>query len=219
MSGCTHTSISLSSLVLITKFNKKLVHFKILAHKAIFGCERRKLVLKCHNRRIPLNLARKGKEKTKKKDKIKNIGQSVPRLFVSSNTITKPISSTSSTITRNTSNESIENSSNGQGFVSDVENQVTTETILDFTKEHKDKDITDECDFLFNSSRVNCGQVVEMEESDGCLYENGDYKYHYEKQKISENKMEFEYSNSDNSNVKSCLELNIKILERDFESK
>ena len=87
---------------------------------------------------------------------------------------------------------------------------------VDLTKEHKDKDITDKCDFLFNSGSVNCGQFVEMEQSDGCFYENGDYKYQYEKPKISENKMEFEDSDSDNSIVKNCLEQNIKILERDL---
>ena len=72
----------------------------------------------------------------------------VPRLFVPSSTITKPISSTSSTITSDTSNKNIKNSSNGQGFVSDAENQVTTETNVDLAKEYKDKDITDKCNFF-----------------------------------------------------------------------
>ena len=58
----------------------------------------------------------------------------VPRLFVPSSTITKSISSNSSAITRNTSNKNMENSSNGQGFVSDVENRVTTGTNVDLTK-------------------------------------------------------------------------------------
>ena len=111
----------------------------------------------------------------------------VPRIFVPSSTITKPICSISSTITRDTSNKNIKKSSNGQGFVSDVENRVTTETKIDLTNEHKDKDITDIYFFvcLFNSGCVNCGQFVELEESDGCLYENSDYKHQYEKQEIS----------------------------------
>ena len=67
----------------------------------------------------------------------------VPRLFVPSSTITKTISSISSTITRDTFNKNIENCSNSQGFVSDVENRVTTGTNVDLTKEHKDKNITD----------------------------------------------------------------------------
>ena len=58
----------------------------------------------------------------------------VPRLLVPSSTITKSISSNSSAITRNTSNKNMENSSNGQGFVSDVENRVTTGTNVDLTK-------------------------------------------------------------------------------------
>ena len=91
-----------------------------------------------------------------------------------------------------------------------MENRVTTETNLDLTKEHKDIDITDTCNFLFNSCSVHCGQIVEFEESDGCLYENSNYKYQYEKQKISENKMEFEYSDFDHSNIKNRLKENIK---------
>ena len=91
-----------------------------------------------------------------------------------------------------------------------MENQVTAETNVDLTKGHKDKNVTDTCNFLFNSGSVNCGQFAEFGESDGCLYENSNYKYQYEKQKISENKMEFEYSDSDNSNVKSRLKQNIK---------
>ena len=58
----------------------------------------------------------------------------VPRLFVPSSTITKSISSNSSAITRNTSDKNMENSSNSQGFVSDVENRVTTGTNVDLTK-------------------------------------------------------------------------------------
>ena len=83
--------------------------------------------------------------------------------------------------------QNIKKSSNGQGFVSDVENRVTTETKIDLTNEQKDKDITDIFFFVcfFNSGCVNCGQFVELEESNGCLYENSDYKYKYEKQEIS----------------------------------
>ena len=90
----------------------------------------------------------------------------VPRLFVPSSTITKPIFSISSTITKDTSNKNNKNSSNGQGFVSDVENQVTIETNVDLTKEHKDKDITDKYNFWSNSGSVNCRQSVEIEEFD-----------------------------------------------------
>ena len=71
-----------------------------------------------------------------------------------------------------------------------MENRVTTETNVDLTKEHKDKDITDHYNFLSNSGSVNCGQSVEFEEFDGFLYENSNYKCQYVKQKISENKME-----------------------------
>ena len=92
-----------------------------------------------------------------------------------SSTITKPISSISLTITRDTYNKNIENSSNGQGFVSDVESRITTETNVDLTKERKDKGITDKCIFLFNSGSVKCGEFVEFEESDGCIYENINY--------------------------------------------
>ena len=74
----------------------------------------------------------------------------VPRLFVSSSTITKAISSIISTITRDTSNKNIENKSNGQGFVSDLESQVTTGTNV----EHKDKDIADKCVCVFFGSIV-----------------------------------------------------------------
>ena len=59
---------------------------------------------------------------------------------------------------------------------------------------------------------------VEFEEFDGCLYENSTSEYQYEKQKLSENKMELECADSYNSNVKSHLKQN-KILEQDFESK
>ena len=68
-----------------------------------------------------------------------------------------------------------------QGFVSDVENRVTTETNVDLTKELKYKDMTDKCNSLFSSGSVNCRQFVEFEESDGCLYENSNYNYQYEK--------------------------------------
>ena len=64
---------------------------------------------------------------------------SVPRLFAPSNTIIKLISSISSTITRVVSNENIKSSNRGLGFVSDVENQVTTETNADLTEEDKDR--------------------------------------------------------------------------------
>ena len=94
---------------------------------------------------------------------------SVPRLFIPSSTTTKPISSISSTITRDTSNKNTKNSSNSHGFVSNVENWVTTETNVDLTKEHKDKDITDKYNFLFSKGSVNCKQFVEFEEFDGCL--------------------------------------------------
>ena len=57
------------------------------------------------------------------------------KVFVPSSTITKPISSISSTITRDTYRKNIKNSSNGQGFVSDVQSRVTTETNVDLTKE------------------------------------------------------------------------------------
>ena len=83
-----------------------------------------------------------------------------------------------------------------------MENRVTTESNVDFTIEHKDKDTTDKYNFLFNSGSVNCGQFVEFEESDGCLYENSNFKYQYKKQKVSEHKMESESGDSDNSNVK-----------------
>ena len=91
-----------------------------------------------------------------------------------------------------------------------MENWVSTETNVDLTKEHKDRDITDKCSFLFNSGRVNCEQFVEFENSDVCLYENSNYKYQYEKQKINENKIVFEYSHFENSNVKNCLKEKIK---------
>ena len=60
---------------------------------------------------------------------------------------------------------------------------------------------------LFNSGIVNCWELVKFEESDGCLYENIDYKYQYKKQ-TSENKIK--YVDSDNSNIKSRLKQNIK---------
>ena len=85
-------------------------------------------------------------------------------------------------IARETSNKNTKNS-NGQGFISDLENQVTTERNVDLTKEHKDKDITDKYNFLSNSGSVNCGQSVEFEEFDGFLYENSTYEYQYEKTK------------------------------------
>ena len=70
-----------------------------------------------------------------------------PKVFVPSSTITKPISSISSTITRDTYKTNIENSSNDQGFVSDVESWVTKETNAELTKEYRDKDVTDKCFF------------------------------------------------------------------------
>ena len=73
----------------------------------------------------------------------------VPRLFFPSNTINKPIFSISSTIIRDTYKKNIENSSNDQGFVSEVESRVTTEKNVDLTKEYRDKDITDKCFFFF----------------------------------------------------------------------
>ena len=62
---------------------------------------------------------------------------------------------------------------------------------------------------MFNNGSINCGGFLKFEESDGCLYENINYKYQYEKQ-TSENKIEFEYGDSDNSNIKNCLKQNIK---------
>ena len=62
-------------------------------------------------------------------------------------------------------------------FVSDMENRVTTETNLDLTRKHKDKDITDKYNFLSISGSVNCGQPVEFEEFDSFLYENSTYEY------------------------------------------
>ena len=63
--------------------------------------------------------------------------------------------------------------------------------------------------YLFNNGSINCRGFLKFEESDGCLYENINYKYQYEKQ-TSENKIEFEYGDSDNSNIKNCLKQNIK---------
>ena len=91
----------------------------------------------------------------------------------------------------------------------DVENRVTTETNVDLTKEHKDKDTTDKYNFLFNGGSVNCGQFVEFEESDGCLYENS--KYQYEEQKASEHKWSLKV-------VVILIILTSDDLERDFES-
>ena len=90
------------------------------------------------------------------------------------------------------------------------ETGVTTDMNVDLTKEHKDKDITDKYNFLFNSGSLNCGQFVELEEFDGCLYENSTYEYQYEKQKLSKNKMEFKCGDSYNPKVKSRLKQNIK---------
>ena len=84
-------------------------------------------------------------------------------------------------ITRDASNKNIKSSSNGQGFASDVENQVTTKTNVDLTKEQKDRDITGKCNFLFNNCNANCGQFAEFEEADGCLYEKSNYKYQMKK--------------------------------------
>ena len=58
-----------------------------------------------------------------------------------------------------------------------MENRATTETNVDLTKEHKDKDLADKYNLLFNSGSVNCGQFVEFEEFDGCLYESSTYEY------------------------------------------
>ena len=49
----------------------KIVHLKIHEDQKVFGREGKKLVLKRRNQRIPLNLARKGKEVKRKKDKIR----------------------------------------------------------------------------------------------------------------------------------------------------
>ena len=46
---------------------------------------------------------------------------------------------------------------------------------------------------MFNSGSVTCGGFVEFEEPDGCIYENINYKYQYEKQ-TSENKIANELS-------------------------
>ena len=62
---------------------------------------------------------------------------------------------------------------------------------------------------LFISGGVNCGEFVKFEESNGCWYEKVNYKYQYEKQ-TSENKIELEYGDSDNSNIKNRLKQNIK---------
>ena len=91
-----------------------------------------------------------------------------------------------------------------------MENRVTTETNVDLTKKHKDKDTTDKYNFLFNGGSVNCGQFVEFEESDGCLYENSNYKYQYEEQKASEHKWSLK--------VVILIILTSDDLERDFES-
>ena len=72
-------------------------------------------------------------------------------------------------MTKDTSNKNTKNSSNDQGFVLDVESQVTTETYVDLTKEHKDRDITDKYNFLSNCGSINYGQSVEFEEFDGFL--------------------------------------------------
>ena len=72
----------------------------------------------------------------------------ITRIFAPSSAITNPISSISSTITRDTSNKNIENSSNGQGFVSDMENRVTAGANLVLAKEHNDKNITGEVYFF-----------------------------------------------------------------------
>ena len=53
------------------------------------------------------------------------------------------------------------------------------------------------------------GVCFGCEESDGCLYENINYKHQYQKQ-TSENEIEFEYGDSDNSNIKNRLKQNIK---------
>ena len=58
-----------------------------------------------------------------------------------------------------------------------MENRVTTETNVDLTRKHKDKDITDKYNFLSISGSVNCRQSVEFEEFDSFLYENSTYEY------------------------------------------
>ena len=91
-----------------------------------------------------------------------------------------------------------------------MESWVTTQTNIDLTKEQNDKDITDNCFFFFCSLvAAQTEESVEFEESDGCLYENINYKYQYEKQTI-ENKIEFEYGDSDNSNIKNRLKQSVK---------
>ena len=85
-----------------------------------------------------------------------------PKVFVPSSTITKPISSISSTITRDTYNKNIENSNNGQGFVSDVENRVTTETNVDLTNEYKDKGITSKCIFFVQQWQRKLQRVCQI---------------------------------------------------------
>ena len=91
-----------------------------------------------------------------------------------------------------------------------MESWVTTQTNIDLTKEQKDKDITDKGIFFFCSLvAAKTAESVEFEESDGCLYENINYKYQYEKQTI-ENKIEFEYGDSDNSNIKNRLKQSVK---------
>ena len=60
---------------------------------------------------------------------------------------------------------------------------------------------------MCNSGSVNCEGFVEFE--DGCLYENINYKYQYEKQ-TSENKIEFEDGDSYNSNIKNRLKQDIQ---------
>ena len=62
---------------------------------------------------------------------------------------------------------------------------------------------------MSNSGSINYGQSVEFEEFDAFLYENSTYEYQYEKQKISENKMEFECGDSANYNMKIRLKQNI----------
>ena len=56
-----------------------------------------------------------------------------------------------------------------------MESRITTETNVDLTNERNDKGIRDKCIFLFNSGSVKCGEFVEFEESDVCLYENINY--------------------------------------------
>ena len=99
----------------------------------------------------------------------------VPRLFVPSSTITKPIQHQFNDYKGHVQQRHQEQQQR-PGLRFGCRNQVTTETNVDLTNEHKDNGTTDKCNFLFNSGSVNCGQFAEFEESDGC-----NYKYQYDK--------------------------------------